>query len=86
MNLKLSVCVIISKGMDDHLIVGFDWDPEYLALIFDEEFDDMSDLWSSELVTDREILSCVDKYSPVVEDISMDDSDLMHAVEAIEYE
>ena len=63
-----------------------DWDPSYLKELFTEDFYDFRDLWQN-TVTDMELLSvteAVDKYSPVVEDISMDDSTLCQAVEEIE--
>ena len=65
-----------------------DWDPLYLASIFDTEFFDFSDMWSSD-VSDYDLVTegnKVDTYSPLVEDISMDDVELCSAVEKIEEE
>ena len=72
----------------EDLSINSDWDPSYLSLIFDGDFNDMSDLWNvSGSPTDSEILNIMDnKYSPVVEDISIDDEYLCQAVEAIEYQ
>ena len=48
-----------------------DWDPSYLAMLFSEDFDDYSDLWSSN-VNDYELVQEMNKleiYAPVVRDI-----------------
>ena len=69
-----------------------DWDPVYLASIFDREFDDMSELWNaSGSVSDSDLLQGItsmenNKYSAIVEDISLDDDVLYSAVEHIEHE
>ena len=63
-----------------------DWDPCYLADIFNIDFNDFTDLWKSNM-SDSELVDAVrevEKYSPVVEDISLDDSELCCAVEKIE--
>ena len=73
----------------DDIFVNSDWDPCYLSLIFDESFDNMSELWNEEYVPDSVILQNVDErefYSPLVEDISLDDDELRNAVEEIESE
>ena len=65
-----------------------DWDPNYLMDIMSEDFYDFGDLWGS-TVNDRELVRDVEKlekYCPVVEDISMDDETLCSAVEKIEEE
>ena len=65
-----------------------DWDPSYLAEVFSGDFDDMSELWSSN-IGDQELVSEVEKmekYQPIVEDISMDDEELCSVVETIESE
>ena len=67
---------------------NWDWDPAYLSELLDEDFYDFSELWSSnigdmELVKETER---VEKYCPVVEDISIDDELLCSAVEKIESE
>ena len=83
------MCVLICNGIDDNLFTNLDWDPLYLASIFDEDFNDMSDLWKHENISDTELLNAMDgvgKYCPVVEDISIDDNDLYDAVEQIEQE
>ena len=71
----------------DDLFLTLDWDPSYLACIFDADFYDMSELWDAELVSGSLLLDMVEKseiYSPLVEDISLDDNVLCHAVEEIE--
>ena len=75
--------------MDEDLTSCLDWDPVYLSVIFDQDFDDMNDLWSSNCVTNSEMLSVIEsmeKYSPVVEDITIEDDVLLDAVERIEHE
>ena len=65
-----------------------DWDPSYLADMFREDFDDYSELWKSN-VADKELVEeakKVEKYTPIVEDISLDDDTLCTAVEKIEDE
>ena len=73
---------------DEILCSNFDWDPGYLSFLFSEDFNDFSDLWSSN-VSDGKLLKEMDKvecYAPIVEDISLDDDILCHAVEKIESE
>ena len=65
-----------------------DWDPSYLLDIFTEDFYNFDELWDNSL-TDSDLVqgvSKMEKYCPVVEDISMDDEELCKAVEQIEYE
>ena len=73
---------------DSYLWTNRDWDPNYLLDIFHEDFNDCSTLWRSDL-SDLALLKEVEnmeKYSPIVEDISMDDTMLCYAVEQIEEE
>ena len=73
---------------DGELLCNRDWDPSYLHSIFSSEFDDLLDLWDSS-INDMELVKhveCVEKYCPIVEDISMDDDTLCKAVEGIEKE
>ena len=73
---------------DSELWINRDWDPVYLSDIFEEEFDDIESLWSSD-VNDLELVSYIEnmeKYIPIVEDISLDDDLLCSAVEQIEEE
>ena len=74
---------------DNDLLLNSDWDPVYLAYIFNQDFFDMSYLWSSELVSDSEMLKIdgnVEKYIPIMEDISLEDDVLCDAVNRIEQE
>ena len=75
--------------LSDHFLrSNRDWDPGYLQEVMDQDFYDFSDLWLS-LTSDRELVdvaSNVEKYVPVVEDISIEDSVLCQAVESIEKE
>ena len=73
---------------DDMMARNRDWDPSYLGHLFSEDFYDFKDLWQSP-VSDSQLVQDVanlDKYSPIVEDISMDDEVLCKAVEKIENE
>ena len=72
---------------------NLDWDPCYLALIFNVDFYDMSELWnSSSGLNDSELIEAMEnferngKYVPLVEDISFDDDFLRNAVESIEHQ
>ena len=65
-----------------------DWDPSYLQQLLSQDFYDYDELWSSnignmELVKEVEK---VERYSPIVEDISLEDDILCSAVEKIEEE
>ena len=65
-----------------------DWDPSYLASLFSTDFFEFNDLWHTD-ITDSELLKEMDKvecYSPLVEDISLEDEELCQAVERIELE
>ena len=70
----------------EDLSCNLDWDPSYLLLIFYQDFYDMSELWNaSSSISDSDILKAMyQKYSPIIEDISIDDDSLCEAVEAIE--
>ena len=67
-----------------------DWDPTYLRYIFSQDFYEFRELWSSN-VADKDIVALMEKsknerYEPIVEDISLDDSTLYNAVTQIEKE
>ena len=71
---------------DEYFSTNCDWDPCYLAMLFEEEFNDFSLLWISE-ISDVELItegSKMDVYCPIVEDISIEDDVLCSAVEKIE--
>ena len=79
--------------MDWHcedIFSNLDWDPWYLLQIFHEDFEDMSYLWSTESVSDQDLLKFTEfsenkeNYSPQVEDISLEDEVLCNAVDQIE--
>ena len=47
----------------DDIWLNLDWDPVYLASIFDVDFDDMSDLWRSEsFIEDQELLTAMENF------------------------
>ena len=74
----------------DDLFSNLDWDPSYLALIFDGDFFDMSELWNNSKMSDEQLVKLVEmeenlpKYSPITEDISLDDDVLYDKVLKIE--
>lgn len=71
---------------DSNMLRNRDWDPCYLAEVFTQDFFEFNELWSSD-VTDKQLVensNKLEKYSPIVEDISMDDETLCAAVEEIE--
>ena len=73
---------------DDLLCRNRDWDPSYLQQIFTQDFHDFSKMRSSN-VNDYELVQeslTVEKYVPITEDISLDDSTLCSAIEQIEQE
>ena len=75
---------------DRFFVTNRDWDPSYLRDLVTQDFYDFRELWqNSNSVTDRELVQAVetvDKYCPVVEDISIDDVTLYQAVAEIENE
>ena len=81
--------VIVTMDLSDECFKrNRDWDPSYLLMLFDEDFHDFNELWSSNM-GDSELVSAIENleiYSPIVEDISMDDNTLCEAVEQIEQE
>ena len=78
----------IMEISDRYFVTNRDWDPCYLRELISEDFYEFKDLWQSN-VGDVELVrevEKVDKYSPVVEDISLGDATLYNAVEEIENE
>ena len=75
---------------DALLVSNQDWDPAYLKDIILVDFYEMSEMWcSSSDIADQDLVNFVekvDKYSPIVEDISLEDDVLCQAVEQIEDE
>ena len=72
----------------DDIWLNLDWDPVYLASIFDVDFDDMSDLWRSEsFIEDQELLTAMENFhgcdvnSTFMEENSLNDELLCDAVE-----
>ena len=73
---------------DCALTGNHDWDPSYLAMLFDQDFYEFTELWKSN-VTDGEIVTALTDsgiYSPIVEDVSMEDEVLYKVVDQIETE
>ena len=73
---------------DNDLWTNRDWDPSYLQQLFSDEFYDYSDMWKSNVSDGELVKECerVDKYCPIIEDISLYDDTLCSAVEKIESE
>ena len=72
---------------DSCFLLNKDWDPSYLGLLFNKDFFDFKELWQSN-VNDAELVhesNKVERYSPITEDISLDDEVLCNAVEEIEH-
>ena len=70
---------------DNSLLRNLDWDPFYFNEIFSEDFYDFTEMWGSDF-NDGELareVESVEKYIPIVEDISKDDETLCNAVENI---
>ena len=75
--------------LDYYLCRSNDWDPTYLSQIFSQDFHEFSELWNSSNIKDMGLVQEVEKierYCPIVEDISIDDEVLCSAVEKIEDE
>ena len=76
--------------MDQFSYENLDWDPDYLANIFDQDFYKMAEMWcGDDSPSDSDLVCSVDStereiYSPICEDISMEDEVLREAVEVIE--
>ena len=71
---------------DGILMCNKDWDPSYLRMLFDEDFYEFNNLWTSN-VSDKEIITAeqsTSKYVPIVEDISIEDEVLCNAVDQVE--
>ena len=82
------MCSLDMELSDNLLCINCNWDPSYLASVCNVDFIDFSDLWVNE-ISDKELLEAdtnYQKYCPVVEDISIEDSELCLAVEQIEKE
>ena len=65
-----------------------DWDPQYLRQIVSQDFYEFRELWQGSL-PDKDLVKAaenLDRYSPEVEDISLDDDTLYEAVAEIENE
>ena len=75
---------------DNLLLRNRDWDPSYLKELVSEDFYDFSELWNiNSGVQDKDLVTYCDnmeKYCPIVEDISLEDEVLCHEVEKIEEE
>ena len=69
----------------DNIFSNRDWDPEYLKLLFSEDFYDMNYHWmGTSYVSDEDLVKVTEKYCPITEDISLDDDTLPVEVERIE--
>ena len=77
--------------LDRIFVTNHDWVPQYLREVVAQDFYDFRELWQSsicdkELVRATEMAKAMKKYSPLVEDISLDDDTLYEAVQQIENE
>ena len=81
--------VAIKMDLSDRVFTAKrDWDPCYLRYIFSQDFYEFRNLWLNG-VGDEDMIKATENtepYSPIVEDISMDDDSLCQAVKQIERE
>ena len=73
---------------DANLVSNRDWDPCYLRELFSEDFFEFKEHWDKS-ISDAALnseMEKLDKYSPIVEDITLEDEVLYNAVERIEDE
>ena len=71
---------------DQIFVTNRDWDPTYLRQIVAQDFYEFKELWQNS-IGDGELVQAMeaaDRYTPMVEDISLDDTTLCKAVEEIE--
>ena len=71
---------------DSFMLNNCDWDPAYLSELVQADFYDFKELWGTNVMdTDlvREV-ERVERYSPTVEDISLDDETLCKALDDID--
>ena len=86
MVIEIICAVTFMMDLPEALLVrNRDWDPAYLSEIFDVDFNDYSGLVNTS-ITDMELVKHVEKYCPIVEDISLDNETLCKAVTDIENE
>ena len=73
--------------VDRLFVTNLDWDPIYLRDCVTQDFYDFSEHWQNS-ISDMEPLARErpSRYTPVVEDISLDDETLYEAIEQIEQE
>ena len=67
---------------------NLDWDPTYLSEVLSSDFYDFTDLWDNSMDDNKfvEEVEKIEMYSPLVEDVSLDDDILCSAVEKLELE
>ena len=73
---------------DGNFIENRDWDPVYQSELFAYDFYAFDELWNTD-ISDYEMImegERVEKYNPIVEDISLEDEELCCAVEKTEKE
>ena len=77
----------VAMDLTDRVFVANrDWDPQYLTELVTQDFYDFTEHWQNS-ISDMELMATEGhKYSPLVEDISLDDATLCEAVEQIEQE
>ena len=86
----LSFCGLNMELADCMFTANKDWDPMYLRYIFSQDFYEFHELWKSN-ICDKELVNIAEKsenerYTPIVEDILLDDKTLCAAVDQIEKE
>ena len=79
---------VVMDVPDSVIVWNRDWDPIYLGDLFREDFYDFKELWQSN-VNDADLVmesNRLERYCPITEDISIEDTVLCDAVEKIEEE
>ena len=73
---------------DELIVSNRDWDPCYLREILSVDFFEFDDHWDLDIKDGQLVVAMeqVEKYTPITEDISLDDEVLCNVVEKIEYE
>ena len=75
------MCIMDFEDIFDN----FDWDPTYLASVFDVDFNDISNLWEHSL-EDHILINVMESFenSNFMDEFALDDEYLHNVVEKIE--
>ena len=82
----------VSMELSDRIFyTNHDWDPQYLRELVCQDFYEFQEHWQSslgdkELIAESDRAMATEQYTPLMEDISLDDDTLYEAVSQIERE